>query len=146
MARVILTEAGATQFLKQQVGLEEAEPLWLRLYGNPHQPNRKDDLLNYTECGGHAYAPKLIKPSEWTVINLDHGLVGVIAPPQIWTFGDGPPMRVYGSYATGSKRSRLLYWGDPLEGNYVLVERRGQQLEIQPCLIRALAPDSVIGG
>jgi len=146
VAQLILTDAGATQFLKQQIGLEQPEQIWLRLYTNPHKPSRRDGVLNYTECGGHDYEPKLIQQTDWVVVQLEHGLVGVITPPIIWTFGDGPPMRVYGSYATGARRTRLLYWGDPLDNGFVIVTERGQQLEIQPCLIRALAPDSLISG
>ena len=146
MARIVLTEWGATQLLKQSVGLEAPEALWLRLYMNPHQPMPNDDVQNYTECGGHDYEPKLISPGDWRVVRLEQNLVGIISPALVWTFGDGvAPMRVYGSYAVGGKR-RKLYWGDPLEGGHVLVERRGQQLEIQPCLVRALAPTQQIGG
>lgn len=145
MGQLVLTEPAATQFLLQQIGLEQPESIWLRLYGNPYRPSRYDNLLNYTECGGHDYEPILIQPTDWRLVRLEHGLVGVITPPLIWTFGDGPPMRIYGSYATGARRTRLLYWGDPLDDGFVTVTERGQQLEIQPCLIRALPPDPTGG-
>lgn len=145
MSRLIITELGASQFMTTMLGMTRPENLWLRLYINPHMPMRTDLPHNFTEAGGHGYSPKLITPEMWTMVRLEHNLIGVMTiEPLLWTFEDGPvPQRIYGSYAMGATRG-LLYWGDPLD-EPVVVERRGQQLAIQPCLVRALAPDPMGG-
>lgn len=141
MAQLILTDLGAVRLLKNSVGIERPEPLRIGLYINPHQPSRRDVPTHYVELDGHAYEPKLIAPGTnlWRSVQLDRTMIGVTLPPLIWTFGDGPPVSLYGSFAVGTK-SGILYWADPLEEAPVLLQARGQQLEIQPCLASVIAP------
>lgn len=140
MAQLILTEAGAFQMLKQSMGLERPEPIKVCLYINPHQPSRKDEVLHYVEMASHGYTPRIINQLQWRPAQLEGGVKIILAPPLIWTFNADTPVSVYGSFAVGVRRPDLLYWIDPLEKAPVLVEARGQQIEIQPCLGSVLAP------
>ena len=140
MGRIVLTEVGAAQLLKQALGLEKPEPLLLKLYINPHTAAPSDDAPEaYAELEGHGYFPKKIAPADWRLVRLERGPVALEARAVSWVFLDGPPIQVYGSFAVGARRG-LLYWGDALEGGPVMLQHRDERLEIQPVLASVIVP------
>lgn len=140
MGRIVLTELGAAQLLKQALGLERPEPILLKLYINAHRPGLRDTENSYAEMEGHAYAAKRILPTDWRLVKLEQGgPTALEARPISWVFGDGDPISVYGSYAVGARR-RILYWGDPLEGGPILLRERDERLEIQPVIANVIVP------
>lgn len=139
MGRIVLTEAGSAQLLKQALGVEKPEPLLLKLYVNPHRPDGLDDAAVYVELDGHGYQPKRIVPGDWALHRLERGPAALEAGPVVWVFGDGDPIQVYGSYAVGARRG-LLYWGDALEGGPVLLQHRGDRVEIWPTVASVIVP------
>ena len=59
--------------------------LVMRLYVNDHQPKRADSAEDYTEAQGGGYAPKLLTPGLWRIVERDDGLVAEF-PELQWEF------------------------------------------------------------
>ncbi len=140
MGRIVLTEVGAAQLLKQALGLERPEPLFLKLYVNPHAAAPSDSSEDaYSELEGHGYFPKRLLPSDWRLVRMERGPTALEAKPVLWVFRQGDPIMVYGSYAVGARRG-LLYWGDALEGGPVRLLEQDERLEIQPVIASVIVP------